>query len=146
LKEIWLQNEKGELIWIPSPYENLGLVKILPEEEMEETDPEIYEEIDGGIMMAEEIPQPKINSAKIKTNPVSQFSIEKEMRRDLPRLKQRLEESGLSLEDLQNQYSLPNFGQYNVTPSFPSAPQYSRTETPRSANRGSQKMRRMFEE
>jgi hypothetical protein len=163
-KELWIQNDKNDMIWIPSPYENLGLMKILAEDQAkvqgpyrdpyvmeQEFDPEGY----GEIVTEEEI-EPQFNSVRVngtsaanqavKKTPTRSLSIEEEMRRDLPRLKQRLAESGLSLEDLQSNYSLPNFGQYNVSPSFPSTPQYPRTETPRSANRGAQKMRRMFEE
>lgn len=150
-KEIWLQNEKSEMVWIPSPYENVGLVKILVEEQikqrggpyrtiekeltsLEEYDSESEEIMDDDVHMVGEFP-PKINSIRNGKN------IEEEMRRDLPRLKQRLAESGLSLEDLQNNYSLPNFGQYNVIPTFPSTAQYPGTEAPRSPNRNLKKMR-----
>lgn len=138
-KEIWLQNEKNEMIWIPQPYENVGMAKVLPEEIGFQTPYRTNQEPELEFHEAEE----EISSQEnfIPPKKYHGLNLEEQIRRDLPRLKQRLAESGLSFEDLQNQYSLPNFGQHNVSPPFPSAPQYSGTEASRHSNRVAPKMR-----
>lgn len=138
-KELWLQNEKGEVHWIPEPYTNLSLIKILqeieavPENNETERDEEFNDEEE------EKLTRQGFKKTIRKSEPIEEFE------RDLPRLKQQLEERGISLEDFNRQYNYPDFGQYNVN-QFPSTSQYSRAETPRPPVRDLKKMRRLREE